>query len=233
VGPTILVIEDETKLRQSVLEYLGREGFTTLGAGDGEAGLRLAREHSPDLILLDLMLPSLPGLEVLRRLRGDSRVPVIVITARAEEADRVVGLELGADDYVSKPFSLRELTARIRAVLRRAGGGGEEPPERIQHGPVVIDFDRRSVEVQGRSIELTPTEFAILGVLIRHPGKVFSRLQLLEAAFGYAYEGYERSVDTHVSNLRRKIEVDPSVPRFVVTVHGVGYKLAGPAGDST
>lgn len=225
-GPRILIVEDETKLREAVGEFLGREGFTILSAADGETGLRLAREQAPDLVLLDLMLPRLSGTEVIKRLRPGSAVPIIVITARAGEVDRVVGLELGADDYVTKPFSLRELTARIRAVLRRSGGGGVGPAaDRLERGPVAIDFDAHSVAVDGRPVELTPTEFAILGALARHPGKVFSRLQVLEAAFGYAYEGYERSVDTHVRNIRRKIEPDPAEPRHIVTVFGVGYKF--------
>ncbi len=231
-APRILIVEDETKLREAVAEYLGREGFATLTAPDGDTGLRMAREQAPDLILLDLMLPRLGGTEVIKRLRPGSTIPIIVITARADEVDRVVGLELGADDYVTKPFSLRELTARIRAVLRRAGGaGGKAGPDRLERGPLAIDFDARTVAVDGRPIDLTPTEFAILGVLARHPGKVFSRLQLLEAAFGYAYEGYERSVDTHVRNLRKKIEADPSEPRFIGTVFGVGYKFTGGTGD--
>jgi len=234
VGPRILIVEDETKLREAVGEYLEREGFTILAAADGETGLRLAREQSPDLILLDLMLPRLSGTEVIRRLRPGATVPIIVITARADEVDRVVGLELGADDYVTKPFSLRELTARIRAVLRRAGGAGAgAAADRLERGPVTIDFDAHSVTVDGRSVDLTPTEFAILGALARHPGKVFSRLQLLEAAFGYAYEGYERSIDTHIRNIRKKIEPDPAEPRLVVTVFGVGYRFAEGAPAST
>ena len=221
----VLIVDDEEMIVRTVKAYLDREGFKTYTAADGEEALRSFEEKGPDLIVLDLMLPKLSGLEVTRRIRATSRVPSIMLTAKAAEADRVVGLELGADDYVVKPFSPRELVARIRAVLRRLDGAGAEE-EKIIVGSLHIDIKTREVGVDGRPVELTPTEFDLLAYLARHPGQVFTRLQLLREVQGYTYDAFARTIDTHVKNLRRKIEPDPKQPRFIQTVHGVGYRFS-------
>lgn len=222
----ILVVEDEPKILQMVATYLGNEGYKVTTAASGTEGLDLARRLQPDLIVLDVMLPGINGLDVCRQLRRESQVPIIMLTAKAEEVDKLLGLELGADDYITKPFSLRELAARIRVVLRRAGLNQESLLEEVINvGDLKVDFARREVTVAGREVELTPTEFALLAVLARHPGRAFSRMQLLDAALGETYAGYERSVDTHISNLRRKIEEDPANPAFILTVFGIGYKF--------
>ncbi len=221
----VLIVDDEEMIVRTVKAYLDREGFKTYTAADGEEALRSFEEKGPDLIVLDLMLPKLSGLEVTRRIRATSRVPIIMLTAKAAEADRVVGLELGADDYVVKPFSPRELVARIRAVLRRLDGAGAEE-EKIIVGSLHIDIKTREVGVDGRPVELTPTEFDLLAYLARHPGQVFTRLQLLREVQGYTYDAFARTIDTHVKNLRRKIEPDPKQPRFIQTVHGVGYRFS-------
>jgi two-component system OmpR family response regulator len=226
----ILVIEDEPGIARAVSEHLTAEGYAVTVAGDGRTGLAEAKANEPDLILLDLMLPELSGLDVLRELRRDSTVPVIILTARAEETDRIVGLELGADDYLAKPFSLRELSARIRAVLRRTATSGG--PALSVAGPITLDAGRHEVWVNGTPVELTPTEFRLLNCLIDSPGRVFTRLQLLAAAFGDVYAGYERSIDTHVRNLRRKLERAGAPPQQIETVFGIGYRLHsdGPEG---
>ncbi|MBN1859237.1 response regulator transcription factor [Candidatus Bipolaricaulota bacterium] len=221
----VLIVDDEEMIVRTVKAYLDREGFKTYTAGDGEEALRSFEEKGPDLIVLDLMLPKLSGLEVTRRIRSTSRVPIIMLTAKAAEADRVVGLELGADDYVVKPFSPRELVARIRAVLRRLDGAGAEE-EKIVIGSLLIDLKTREVRVDERLVELTPTEFDLLAYLARHPGQVFTRLQLLREVQGYTYDAFARTIDTHVKNLRRKIEPDPKQPHFIQTVHGVGYRFS-------
>ncbi len=221
----VLIVDDEEMIVRTVKAYLDREGFKTYTAADGEEAIRSFEEKGPDLIVLDLMLPKLSGLEVTRRIRSTSRVPIIMLTAKAAEADRVVGLELGADDYVVKPFSPRELVARIRAVLRRLDGAGAEE-EKIVIGSLQIDLKTREVDVDGRLVELTPTEFDLLAYLARHPGQVFTRLQLLREVQGYTYDAFARTIDTHVKNLRRKIEPDPKQPRFIQTVHGVGYRFS-------
>jgi len=221
----ILIVDDEEMIVQTVKAYLDREGFKTYTAADGEEALRAFQEKGPDLIVLDLMLPKMDGIEVTRRIRSQSSVPIIMLTAKAGETDRVVGLELGADDYVPKPFSPRELVARVRAVLRRLEGG-PNAPERVAVGDLEIDLKTREVKVGGSSVELTPTEFDLLAFLARHPGQVFTRLQLLREVQGYTYDSFARTVDTHVKNLRRKIEEDPKEPRFLLTVHGVGYRFA-------
>jgi len=223
LNETILVIEDEIKIARLVRDYLENAGYRVLVATRGDEGLALARTERPDLIVLDLMLPGLDGLDLCRKVRQSSQVPIIMVTARAEEADRLIGLELGADDYVTKPFSPRELVARVRAVLRRARG--EAPPELLRAGDLALDVAAHAVTLGGRPVELTPTEFALLEALMRAPGRVLSRLQLLEQAQGEAYEGYERTVDAHIKNLRQKIEPDPKNPRYITTVYGVGYRL--------
>ena len=220
---TILLVEDEREIARMVQAYLMREGFRVEVAFDGEEGWRRYQEISPDLIILDLMLPKLHGLELARKIRRESDVPIIMLTALSEEADRVAGLELGADDYVTKPFSLRELAARVRAVLRRAEGIRE--PERLSYGPLEIDLGSREVKLEGKPVDLTPIEFDLLAYLARHPGKVFTRRELLSAVQERSYASFPRTIDSHIKNLRHKIERDPKNPRFIVTVHGVGYKF--------
>ncbi len=224
---TVLVVEDESRIAGLVRDYLEHAGFAVLTAGDGAAGLALARTRRPDAIVLDLGLPRVDGLDVIRALRRDSSVPIVIVTARGEESDRIAGLELGADDYVVKPFSPKELVARVRAVLRRA----EMPPltdERIMAGDLALDMARRRVTVADRAVRLTPTEFELLATLAREPGRVWTRSQLLDAVRGFSLETYERAIDGHVRNLRRKLEPEPGSPRYVLTVHGIGYALADP-----
>jgi DNA-binding response OmpR family regulator len=197
-------------------------------AGDGQVALTIFRHEKPALVILDLGLPGIDGLDVARTLRREAEVPLFMLTARVDEADKLVGLELGADDYVTKPFSPRELVARVRAVLRRTGGEREQALPPIVAGDVRIDLERRQVTVAAQVIELTPTEFDLLAVLARNPGRVFTRLELLDRVQGYAFEGYERTVDAHVKNLRQKIEPDSKQPRYLLTVYGVGYKFSEP-----
>ena len=224
MAQTILVVDDEARIVKLVRDYLERAGFDVLDALDGETALTLARREQPDLIILDLMLPGVDGLDVCRRLRRESSVPIIMLTARVEEADRIVGLELGADDYVTKPFSPRELVARVRATLRRASGE-VGPPTVLRAGDVELDTASLLASVAGEPVDLTPTEFQLLATLVRQPGRIFSREQLLEAVHGVAFDGYDRSVDSHIKNLRRKIEPDPRKPSYIQTVYGVGYRF--------
>jgi len=221
----ILVVEDEGAIARLVRDYLEHAGFEVVVAGDGEVALAEARRARPDLVVLDLGLPGRDGLDVARGLRRTSSVPIVMLTARGDETDRIVGLELGADDYVVKPFSPRELVARVRAVLRRteAAGAGAEM---LRVADVEVDLPRMRVAVAGRPVELTPTEFQLLATLVREPGRVFTRGQLLDAVHGVAFESYERAVDAHVKNLRKKIEPVPGRPRYLLTVHGVGYRFA-------
>ena len=225
---TILVVDDEPRIVQIARDYLERAGFHVVSAGDGERALSITRAERPSLIVLDLMLPGLDGLDVTRSLRRDPLlvdVPIIMLTARVEEADKLVGLELGADDYLTKPFSPRELVARVRAVLRRTEGS-QQPASVLRYGDLMIDLDRRSVSVAGQPVELTATEFDLLQVLAHAPGRPFTRTQLLERAYHVDYAGYDRTVDAHIKNLRRKIEPNPSEPRYILTLYGVGYKFA-------
>jgi two-component system alkaline phosphatase synthesis response regulator PhoP len=223
---TILVVDDEPRIVQVVRDYLQHGGFAVLVATDGPTALRTARTGRPDLIVLDLGLPGKDGLDIARELRRDGDVPIIMLTARSEESDKLVGLELGADDYVTKPFSPKELVARIRTVLRRAEGM-KQPAEVIRVGDdVELDVPRMDARFQGRRIDLTKTEFEILATMARQPGRVFTRAQLLESVRGVAFESYERAIDAHVKNIRRKIEPDPRSPRYVLTVFGVGYRFA-------
>ena len=224
---TILVVDDEPKIVQLARDYLEHAGFAVLTAGDGPSALQAARVRQPDLVVLDLGLPGVDGLEVLRSLRTSGSTPIVVLTARDTELDKLLGLELGADDYVTKPFSPRELVARVRAVLRRSERGAE-PRERIEVGELVLDVPRLRTSVGGRSVDLTASEFEILATMAREPGRVFTRSQLLDALHGEAFEAYERAIDAHVKNIRRKLEPDPARPRFVVTVYGVGYRVAEP-----
>jgi DNA-binding response OmpR family regulator len=225
---TVLVVDDEPRIVQLARDYLEHAGFAVLAAGDGRAALQLARSRHPDLVVLDLGLPGLDGLDVTRALRADGNLPIIMLTARDDELDKLLGLELGADDYLTKPFSPRELVARVRAVLRRAERAAE-PADRIVAGDLVLDVPRLQGSVAGRSIELTPSEFAILATMARQPGRVYTRSQLLDAVRGDAFESYERAIDAHVKNIRRKIEPDPRQPRYLLTVYGVGYRVAEPA----
>ncbi len=219
----ILVVDDEPKIVQLVRDYLERAGFAVSTARDGNEALMRAHSERPDLIVLDLGLPGLDGLDVTRRLRRDSGVPIIMLTARHEETDKVVGLELGADDYVTKPFSPRELAARVRAVLRRHTQVADA--ELLRAGDLTLDVPRLRVEVSGSPVSLTATEFQLLAALARQPGRIFTRSQLLDAIHGVAFESYERAIDAHVKNIRRKIEPDPRTPRYLLTVYGVGYRL--------
>ena len=225
---TILVVDDEPQIIEVVQDYLKQAGYRVLAARDGQTALTLARHERPDLVVLDLMLPGgIDGLEVCRRLRRDpvlADVPIIMLTARIAETDRLIGLELGADDYVTKPFSPREVVARVRAVLRRARGHAESSGI-VRIGDLAVDLANRSVTVAGEPVSLTPTEFDLLAILARNPGRPFTRAQLLDLVYDVAYAGYDRAIDSHVKNLRRKIEPDPREPRYVLTVYGVGYKL--------
>ena len=223
--PTVLVVDDELKIARLIRDYLEQAGFVVATASDGKGAIVLARQLKPDLIVLDLGLPNLDGLDVIRALRMGSNVPVVVVTARADEADRVVGLELGADDYVVKPFSPKELVARVRAVLRRTSAA-RLGAEIIRTGDLTLDIPRREVWLDEKAIVFTATEFDLLHALARQPGRVFTRGQLLEAIHGVAFESYERAIDAHVKNIRRKLEPEPQRPRFLLTVPGVGYKLA-------
>ncbi len=224
---TILVVDDEVKIIQLVRDYLERAGFSVQAASDGRSALSLARASKPDLIVLDLGLPQLDGLDVTRELRKHSNVPIIMLTARTEESDKLVGLELGADDYLTKPFSPKELVARIRVIFRRIEQYQAAQPDLIHAADLVLDVPRLQVSAAGREIEaLTPTEFELLATLARQPGRVFTRAQLLDAIHGVAFESYERAIDAHVKNIRRKIEADPRQPRYILSVYGVGYKFA-------
>jgi len=224
MSKTVLVIDDEPKIADLCRDYLRAAGYGVLTAGDGPDGLALARREHPDLVVLDLMLPGMDGLDVCRALRRDGSVPIIMLTARVDESDRLVGLELGADDYLTKPFSPRELVARVRTVLRRAGGAAT-PAEVIRAGELSLDRTRFKVNLPDREVTLTPTEFEILAVMAAQPGRVFSRAQLLTAAHGIAFESYERAIDSHIRNLRRKLQLDADGPEYIQTVHGVGYKF--------
>jgi len=225
MSKTILVIDDEPKIVEICRDYLVAAGFDVITASDGPQGLAAARRERPDLIVLDLMLPGMDGLDVCRELRREGSTPVIMLTARVEESDKLVGLELGADDYLTKPFSPRELVARARAVLRRASGPAA-PAEVIRAGALTLDRARYRALLPDREVALTPTEFEILAALAGQPGRIFSRAQLLTVARGVAFESYERAIDSHIRNLRRKIEPSEGEPRYIITVHGVGYKFA-------
>ena len=223
---TILVVDDDRKIVDLVSLYLKRDGYSVLAAYDGQEALDTAWRKQPDLIVLDLLLPELDGTDVCRLLRAESHVPIIMLTARSTDDDKLLGLDIGADDYLTKPFNPRELVARIRAVLRRATPD-EEPIEDVRVGDLTVSFVRHEVFLQGRPVSLTPTEFRLLETLIKSPGRAFSRADLLDRAFGYDYDGVERTVDVHIMNLRRKIEPEPARPRYVATVAGVGYRFEG------
>ena len=221
----ILVIDDEREIVKLVRAYLEQSGFKVVAASDGQEGLTVFRHEKPDLVVLDLNLPRIDGLDVCRTIRRESDTPVIMLTARVEEQDRLIGLELGADDYIVKPFSPREVVARVRTVLRRVQPA-PSTPESITAADVTLDLLRHAVTVAGEPVELTPTEFELLRAMAAEPGRAFSRMELLDAVQGEAYEGYERTIDTHVKNLRNKIEPDLKSLKYIVTVYGVGYKFA-------
>jgi len=221
----ILVVDDEPEIVKLVRAYLERAGFAVVKAYEGQQALAVFRHERPNLVVLDLNLPGMDGLDVCRAMRRDSDVPIIMLTARLEETDRLIGLELGADDYVVKPFSPREIVARARAVLRRAEGTPVRP-EVVSTGGVMIDLTRRMATVNGQLLDLTTMEFDLLAVFVEHPGQVFSRLQLLDRVQGTAYEGYERTIDVHIKNLRKKLGDDPLNPRYIETVRGVGYRFS-------
>ncbi len=224
MSPKILIVEDEIELVKVIRDYLEKAGFRVDSVGDGASAVSAFQHNPSDLVLLDLNLPGMDGLDVAREIRRINDVPIIMVTARVEETDKLIGLELGADDYITKPFSPREVVARVRAVLRRT----QKPitiPEIIEAGDVVVDLLRHTVNVTGQSVELTPTEFDLLVAMASQPGRAFNRMQLLEATQGEAYEGYERTVDAHIKNLRAKIEADPKEPKFIETVFGVGYRF--------
>jgi two-component system, OmpR family, alkaline phosphatase synthesis response regulator PhoP len=221
--PTVLVVDDNPKIVEVLAEYLRADGFIAITAADGTAALALARESHPDLALVDIQLPGIDGLELTRRFQEDG-IPVILVTARSDEVDRLVGLQLGADDYVTKPFSPREVVARVKAVLRRCERHGEAAAN-LTVGGLVIDRDRRAVTIDGTEVDLTRSQFDILATMAAHPGRVYTRLQLLEASAGDAFDGYERTIDAHIKNIRHKLGDDPKAPRYIRTVIGVGYKL--------
>jgi two-component system alkaline phosphatase synthesis response regulator PhoP len=221
----ILVVDDEREIVKVVRAYLEQSGFRVATAHDGQEALTVFRHEQPDLVILDLNLPTIDGLDVCRAIRKESNTPVIMLTARVEETDRLIGLELGADDYVVKPFSPREIVARVRAVLRRAQAA-PQPPQRIVAGDVMLDLTRHAASVAGQPVDLTPTEFNLLATLAAQPGRAFSRMDLLDAAQGESYEGYDRTIDVHIRNLRQKIERDPKQPEYILTVYGIGYKFS-------
>lgn len=223
--PKILLVDDEPEIQSLVRDYLGREGFRVLTASGGLEAMRLIDSEAPDLIVLDWMLPDMSGLEICKTLRKTSSIPIIMLTAKSEEVDRVLGLEVGADDYIVKPFSLREMLARIRSALRRSGADKTDAPQTLVRGELSIDPLSHRVWKRGEELQLTPTEFKILQVLASRPGIAYSRLQLLSRAMGEEYLNYERSIDTHISNLRKKIEDNPAEPNYIQTVFGVGYRF--------
>lgn len=232
-GKRVLIVDDDVKIVELVRLYLTRDGYSVITAYEGNEALRLAREAHPDLIVLDIMLPGIDGLEICRVLRAESSVPIILLTAKTTEQDRIMGLDLGADDYVIKPFSPKELAARVRAVFRRT------PDESLQMGPselcfgnLKINFPKHEAYLSEKDLNLTPVEFKLLGVLVREPNRVFSRGQLIERVLGYDFDGFDRTIDVHILNLRRKIEPDAGRPRYIKTVYGAGYKFAGGSCDS-
>jgi two-component system alkaline phosphatase synthesis response regulator PhoP len=224
----ILVVDDDAQITRLLRSYLEQAGYRTLVAHDGAAALQAIRSERPDLVILDLMLPDQDGWDITRAVRADAglaSLPIIMLTARVDDTDKIVGLELGADDYITKPFNPREVIARVRAVLRR--GSGVAPPVALQVGSLRLDLNRHEVMCEDQPIDLTPTEFDLLRVLMEAPGHAFTRLELIEKGLGYAYDGFDRAVDSHIKNLRKKIEPDPANPTYVQTVYGIGYRMRG------
>ena len=223
---SVLIVDDDVKLVELLQLYFQKDGFVVFTANDGLTALKIARDKGPDILVLDLMLPGMDGWDICRTLRRDSEVPILMLTARDEESDRLVGLEIGADDYVTKPFSPKEVVARVKAILRRTKRITVKT-EPVRMGDVTMDLEQYQVTKGGQPLELTPTEFKMLELLAANPGRVFSRLQIVEQTQGYSFEGYERTVDAHIKNLRRKIEDNPKEPIYIQTVYGVGYRMAG------
>jgi two-component system alkaline phosphatase synthesis response regulator PhoP len=224
---TILVVDDEPKILQLVGDYLERAGYGTLKTRDGKSALALVRTEKPDLIILDLGLPEMDGLDVTREIRKHSNAPIIMLTARSEESDKLIGLELGADDYITKPFSPKELVVRVKVLFRRMEAYTDASLDKISAADLTLDMPRMRVSATGRGLEeLTPTEFELLAAMARHPGRIFTRAQLLDAIHGVAFESYERAIDAHIKNIRRKIELNPHEPQYILTVYGVGYKFS-------
>lgn len=228
---SVLIVDDDMKLVKLLQTYFAKDGFVTYCADNGLDALQLVKERKPDILILDLMLPGLSGWDVCRKIRKDNDVPILMLTARDDESDRLIGLEIGADDYVTKPFSPKEVVARVKAILRRTHGNMVKS-EALKIGSLSIDWERHEVTRDNKLIELTPTEFKLLEVLAVNAGKVFSRLHLAEKTQGYTFEGYERTIDAHIKNLRRKIEVNPREPQYIQTVYGIGYKLVGDMNES-
>jgi DNA-binding response OmpR family regulator len=226
MGKTILAVDDVESVRSLLRSYLTQEGYRVLTAANGREALFIAREEKPDLILLDVMMPEMGGYEFMHAYARHGSAPIILLTARVDESDKIAGLELGADDYITKPFSMRELAARVRAVLRRAEKGAVAVPAVLRSGDLSLDRESRMVYAGERSVDLTPSEFDLLATLMTSPGRAFTRLELLERLQGDSYEGYERTIDVHIRNLRAKIEPDPRNPRYIETVFGVGYRLS-------
>jgi two-component system, OmpR family, alkaline phosphatase synthesis response regulator PhoP len=229
-GKKVLVVDDDVKTVELVKLYLNRDGYRVITAYNGTDALKMAREEHPDLIVLDLMLPGINGLDICRTLRAESDVPIIMLTALTTDDDRLTGLDVGADDYMTKPFSPRELAARVRAVLRRLPG--ERGPEKIQHGDLTVDFLKHEAYIENKPLDLTPIEFKILGALVKEPGRVFSRAQIIENALGHDFDSFDRTIDVHILKLRRKLEPEPHHPRFIKTIYGAGYKLLETTGDA-
>ncbi len=227
---SVLIVDDDVKLVKLLQTYFAKEGYITYTANDGLDALQVVRERHPDIMVLDLMLPGLDGLDVCRKIRKDNDIPIIMLTARDEESDRLVGLEIGADDYVTKPFSPKELVARAKAILRRANKEVVRS-ESIKAGLLIIDLERHLITNNGQIVDVTPTEFKIVELLAGNVGKVYSRLQIVEQIQGYSFEGYERTIDAHIKNLRRKIEINSKEPQYIQTVYGIGYKFAGEADE--
>ncbi len=224
----VLIVDDDVKIVELVKLYLNRDGYGVLTAYEGTEALRLARQSHPDLIVLDIMLPGMDGLEICRTLRSESSIPIILLTAKTTEQDRIIGLDLGADDYVTKPFSPKELAARVRAVFRRTPDESFQlGPSELKNGDLTVNFLKHEVYVLGKSIDLTPVEFKLLSVLIREPNRVFSRAQLIERVLGFDFDGFDRTIDVHILNLRRKLEPDAGHPKYIKTVYGAGYKFSG------
>lgn len=226
---SVLVVDDDAKIRELLTTYFLKEDFTVFTAADGPEALVRAREDKPDIMVLDLMLPGMDGREVCRRVRRESELPILMLTAKDDETDRLIGLELGADDYVVKPFSIREVVARVRAILRRTHGADHAAAAApvLEYGELQLDPAGHTVFLSGRALELTPIEFRLLKIFLQNPRRVFNRLQLMENTHGFAFDGYERTIDAHIRNLRRKIEPDGKKPRYIQTVYGIGYKLGG------
>jgi two-component system alkaline phosphatase synthesis response regulator PhoP len=229
-GKKVLVVDDDVKTVELVKLYLNRDGYRVITAYDGIEALRLARESHPDLIVLDIMLPGIDGLEICRTLRSESDVPIIMLTAMSTDDDRLAGLDIGADDYVTKPFSPRELAARVRAVLRRLPG--ERGPDKVTHGTLTVNYLEHEAYLNGKPLHLSPIEFKLMGVFVKEPGRVFSRAEIIEKALGYDFDGFDRTIDVHILKLRRKLEPDPREPKYIKTVYGAGYKLVEAAIDT-